>query len=264
MKWILSQEGRPALEALARDRALVAFDYDGTLAPIVDDRTRAELRPETRALLRIVSLLYPTAVVSGRARADVSRRLEGIPLVAFVGSHGAEAGFGPVDRAPRATVAGWRAAVTPLLARAPGVELEDKGLALAFHYRRAPDHDAAARAALELASGLPGARVFGGRDVVNAVPAGAPTKGGAVEELLERTGCRTALYVGDDVTDEDAFRAPGVTVAIRVGEKAGSAAPWYLRSQDDVDELLRALVHERRHLDGRNERVEGLLRAVKR
>jgi trehalose 6-phosphate phosphatase len=264
MRWILSDQGRPALEALARDRALVAFDYDGTLAPIVDDRTKAELRPDTRALLRVVSLLYPAAVVSGRARADVSKRLDGIPLVAFVGSHGAEAGFGPVDRAPRAVVTAWLAAVAPRLAELPGVELEDKGVASALHYRRAKDREQAARAALALAAGLPGARVFGGHEVVNAVPAGAPTKGGALEELLERTGCRTALYIGDDVTDEDAFRAPGVTVAIRVGEKLDSAAGWYLRSQDEVDELLRALVHERRHLDGRNERVEGLLRAVKR
>lgn len=263
MRWILSEEGRPALEALARDRALVAFDYDGTLSPIVVDRTRAELRADTRALLRVVALLYPTAVVSGRARADVSRRLEGIPLVAFVGSHGAEAGFGPVDRAPRAVVAAWRAAVLPKLAAAPGVELEDKGLALAFHFRRAADRDAAAGAARALAAELPGARVFGGHEVVNAVPADAPTKGGAVEELLERTGCRSALYVGDDVTDEDAFRAAGVQVAIRVGEDPASAAGWFLRSQEEVDELLRALIHERRHLDGRNERVEGLLRAVK-
>jgi trehalose 6-phosphate phosphatase len=264
MRWILSDEGKPALEALARDRALVAFDYDGTLASIVDDRTRADLRPDTRALLRVVSLLYPTAVVSGRARVDVARRLEGIPLVAFVGSHGAEAGFGPVDRAPRAVVAAWRAAVAPRLTEAPGVELEDKGLALAFHYRRAVDRSSAARAARALAESLSGARVFGGHEVVNAVPADAPTKGGALEELLERTGCRTALYVGDDITDEDAFRAPGVTVAIRVGEAPASAASWYLRAQDEVDELLRALIHERRHLDGRNERVEGLLRAVRR
>jgi hypothetical protein len=62
----------------------------------------------------------------------------------------------------------------------------------------------------------------------------------------------------------DAFRTPGVTVAIRVGEDPASAAAWCLRAQDEVDELLRALIHERRHLDGRNERVEGLLRAVRR
>jgi len=263
MRWILSEEGKPALEALARDRALIAFDYDGTLAPIVDDRTRAEMAPDTRVLLRVVALLYPSAVVSGRSRADVSRRLDGIPLVAFVGSHGAEAGFGPVDRAPRAVVAAWRAQVTPRIAETPGLELEDKGLALAFHYRRAPDRAAAARAAHELASELPGARVFGGHEVVNAVPEDAPTKGGAVVELLERTGCRSALYVGDDVTDEDAFRAPGVAVSIRVGEDPASAAGWFLRSQAEVNDLLRALVNERRHLDGRNERVEGLLRAVR-
>lgn len=258
---LLSASARPALSALAHDRALLAFDFDGTLAPIVDEPGSAEMRAETRALLRVAALLYPCVVVSGRSRADLAPRLSGVPLVAWVGNHGAEAGFGPVDRSPRATVLGWRAALAARLGDLTGVEIEDKGLSIAIHYRRAAHPEAAERAIRAAADELPGARVFGGLRVVNAVPADAPTKGDAITELLERSGCRTALYVGDDVTDEDAFAAEGVTVSVRVGRSPRSAAGYFVPRQADVDALLGALVAARRRLDGRGDRLEGVVRA---
>jgi trehalose 6-phosphate phosphatase len=260
---ILSDAGRAALDAVARERALIGFDYDGTLAPIVPDRALATLRPETHALLRVTALLYPCVVVSGRSRADLAPRLDGIPLVAFVGNHGAEAGFGPVDRSPRREVTAWRDALEKRLAGLEGVDIEDKGLSLAVHYRRAEDPVAAERSVKEAVAGLPGARIFGGHAVVNAVPESSPTKGEALVELLERTGCRGALYVGDDRTDEDAYLAPGVMVSIHVG-LGSSAAGWYLESQADVDGLLRELVAARRRLDGAGARVEGLVKAAGR
>jgi trehalose 6-phosphate phosphatase len=264
MTSILAPEHARVLEALARERALVALDFDGTLAPIVEDPARAAMRDGTRALLRVASLLYPCVVVSGRARADLAPRLDGVPLLAVVGNHGAEAGFGPVERAPFQAVRAWREVVARAVARLPGVVLEDKGLSLALHYRRAEDPDRAARVAHEVLSGLPGARVFGGNMVVNAVPQGAPTKGDAVRMLLDRSGCASALYVGDDLTDEDAFTAPGVAVAVRVGPASGTSAPFNLETQADVDALLEALVAARRRCDGRPARVDGLVRAIAR
>ncbi|WP_242342442.1 trehalose-phosphatase [Anaeromyxobacter terrae] len=258
---VLAPASRPAVAALAHDRALLAFDFDGTLAPIVDEPGRARMRPDTRALLRVAALLYPCVVVSGRSRADLAPRLEGVPLVAWVGNHGAEAGFGPVDRSPRGAVIAWRTALAARLGALAGVEIEDKGLSIAIHYRRAAEPAAAERAIREAAEALPGARVFGGHAVVNAVPADAPTKGDAIAELLERSGCRTALYVGDDTTDEDAFRAPGV-VGVRIGGGGGSGAAYRLAGQEAIDDLLRLLVEERSRLDGRGTRAESLARAV--
>jgi trehalose 6-phosphate phosphatase len=259
---LLAPASRPAIAAFAHDRALLAFDFDGTLAPIVEDPARAGMRPDTRALLRVAALLYPCVVVSGRSRADLAPRLDGIPLVAWVGNHGAEAGFGPVDRSPRGAVLAWRGALAARLGAMPGVEIEDKGLSLAVHYRRAPDPVAAERDIRAATLELPGARVFGGHCVVNAVPGDAPTKGDAIAELLERSGCRTALYVGDDTTDEDAFRAPGV-MGVRIGDGTGSAAAYRLASQRAIDELLRLLVEERSRLDGQRARAESLARAVR-
>jgi trehalose-6-phosphatase len=91
MRPFLSPAGATALAGLARDRTLLVL-ADGALAP-----PGAPLRPETRALLRAAALLYPCAVISARRRAEVVARVDRAPLVATLGRHGAEPGFGPVD-----------------------------------------------------------------------------------------------------------------------------------------------------------------------
>jgi trehalose 6-phosphate phosphatase len=252
MRPILGEVAQPFLGELARARALLAFDFDGTLAPIVPNRRAAALRPETHRLLRALALLYPCAVISGRSRADVLERLAGLPLLAVVGNHGAEAGFGPLDRASRDQLLAWREALQSALGGAPGVEIEDKRFSIALHYRHAPVRATARRHVLAAARALEprGARVFGGRAVVNVAPADAPDKGTAIEELLARVGRRPVLYVGDDRTDEDVFAGGSVDAAVRVGCTGRSAAAWYVPNQLAVDALLEALLEARIRLDG--------------
>ena len=244
------EEGASVLEQVACEHMLLVFDYDGTLAPIVRDPACASMRPSTRTLLRLASLLYPCAVLSGRSRTDVSNRLGRLPLLAIVGNHGAEAGYGPVDRTLRQVVVGWKATVESRARDVPGVAVEDKGYSLAIHYRNAVSRATARHAIRDVVAQLPAARAFGGRAVVNVVPAGAHHKGRAVQELLERTGIHRALYLGDDTTDEDAFRAEGVGLGVRVGRTHHSAAHYYVPAQTEVDALLRALVRARRLRDG--------------
>lgn len=263
MKNILLPANGAALAEVVRVQPLLVFDFDGTLSPLVDRPDAAGLRPETRALLRVAALLYPCAVVSGRRRADVAGRLEGIPLVAVIGNHGAEAGFGPVERSPRPEVEAWLEALHAALGAMPGVSIEDKDLSVAVHYRHAPERGAARRAIFGVARRLPGARVFGGRTVVNVVPGDAHDKGDAVARLLPRANRRTAVFVGDDVTDEDAFRHRDVALGVRVGRSARSAAGYYVPAQRDVDDLLRLLVRERRRQDGLGDDVSGLERSMR-
>jgi trehalose 6-phosphate phosphatase len=80
--------------------------------------------------------------------------------------------------------------------------------------------------------------------VVNLVPAAAPNKGDALLELRAQAGADTALYVGDDITDEDVFRLrqPGRLVSVRVGQSSSSSAAYFVRSQRDIDRLLMLLV----------------------
>jgi trehalose 6-phosphate phosphatase len=259
---LLSREGTEALERIATARALLAFDYDGTLAPYTDDRDAANMRPETRALLQTAAILYPCAVVSGRVRGDVAQRFEGIPLVAVIGNHGAEAGFGPLDKALKAQVDAWHARLAPGVANVPGVEIENKGYSLALHHRRAPSWDEARRRIRELVGGLGGALVIEGNAAVNVLPEGAPTKAEALRELCRRFLLDVVVYVGDDRSDEDAFGSEVVTVPIRVGPDEASRARYSLVDQAELDELLRTLVLVRARMDGRQGYRQGVLRAL--
>jgi len=121
MKSLLAPQNRPALRRLARGRVLLAFDFDGTLAPIVADPARAHLRPSTRRLLIEVARKYPCVVISGRNRADVASRLTGIPLRRVLGNHGIEPS--PALPAARRAVRRWLACLKPRLERVPGLSL---------------------------------------------------------------------------------------------------------------------------------------------
>ncbi len=245
MTSILSRRGGPALERIARGRTLLVFDYDGTLAPIVADRGRAQMRARTSRLLTAAASRFPTAVVSGRARSDVAGWLSGVPLRAIVGNHGLEwPGVGRRARHAAARVRDWRRRLEREVGDLSGVEIEDKGLSLSLHYRTAPDRRAAASRLRALAGRLAGARLVVGKCVLNVVAEGAPHKGDAVEQLRRRLRCELAVFVGDDRTDEDAFSlaSSGHLIAIRVGRSCRSRAEYYLADQEAVDTLLERLV----------------------
>ncbi len=190
MKNILSpRTARVLADAGARRSALLGFDFDGTLAPH-RRRPRAPPRCGQRPAPCCAStaLLYPCAVMSGRRRADVLGRLDGVPLVGVIGNHGAEAGFGPVDLARGGTRSrpGWRRSGRTSEG-VKGVRIEDKELSRG---RALPPGAGAilrrATRILAAARRLPGARVFGGKAVVNVVPGDAHDKGDAVARLLPR------------------------------------------------------------------------------
>jgi trehalose 6-phosphate phosphatase len=165
--------------------------------------------------------------------------------LAVVGEHGADAGDQSTPPAVLRTVERWASDLLADLGGHPGIAIEVKRWSLAIHYRAAPDPGRAAALVRAAAARLPAARVFGGAAVVNVVPAGAPDKGTAVATLARSVGARSVLYVGDDDTDEDAFRSPAVTVAVRVGRTPLSSARWVLDEQREMDLLLGALVRAR-------------------
>jgi trehalose 6-phosphate phosphatase len=241
MKWLLSREGREQLQTLAHVHALLAFDFDGTLAPIVSDRDGAAMRAETAGLLARLGRLYPCAVISGRSRADVAARLGAASVRYVVGNHGAEPASGEARFAREVSQA--KEALSARFASLPGVEIEDKGGSLAVHYRASPSPDTARDEIVRLASLLPSARLVPGKFVVNVVPQHAPHKGDALWSLCQQERSEAALYIGDDDTDEDVFSFPrrGRWLTVRVGT-GESAAAFFLRDQGEIDDLLRALV----------------------
>ena len=247
MKHILSKTNLELLAQLACSRVLLAFDFDGTLAPIVAEREQAEMRARTRSLLRKVCDLYPCAIISGRSRKDVGARVSDARVKYVVGNHGLEPGRN--IRNYERTVAAAMPELERKLVAERGVEIENKRYSLAIHYRKSRTKRKA-RAAIETAVrnlDQP-MRIIAGKLLVNVVPEGAPHKGDALDEIREREGADTALYVGDDITDEDVFELdqPGRLLSIRIGKVQRTAAPYYLKDQREIDALLAKLQELRR------------------
>jgi trehalose 6-phosphate phosphatase len=234
-----------AVAPLRSDPAHTAllFDIDGTLAPIVRHASDASVPEETRRRLIVLARRYGiVGCVSGRPAA-VARQMVGIGSLAYVGNHGCEllspgASRVALDRRVAAytgqIAAFARAADTPAAQRAR-VRLEDKGPIVAFHWRGAPDEDAAL-AVIEgieddaRSAGLVPAR---GRKVLEVRPPVPIDKGRGIALLLRRRHPSAGLYVGDDTTDLDAYR--GLREA--VGDSAVCVA---VASEEAPAELLAA------------------------
>lgn len=225
------------------------MDFDGTLAPIVQDPDEAYLRPQTQALLKRLCSLYPCMVISGRARQDVASHLRGTGIRCVVGNHGGELGN---TRQLRKLVAGWKAELGPAVAGLAGVWMEDKKISLAIHYRQSPEKTKARRKILGRAGELREARLIPAKQALNVVARTAPHKGMALEARKAKLQCDTALYVGDDVTDEDVFSLPRQEglIGIRVGVRRSSKARFWLRQQSEIDALLQLLADLREESGG--------------
>jgi alpha,alpha-trehalase len=223
------------LEQILRGRWPALFlDYDGTLSPIADRPEDARLPGRTRVVLAALARLCPVAIVSGRARADVEAMV-GLDGIVYAGCHGfdiAGPGLTP-PRYPEAeravpVLAALAAGLRSRLGGVEGVRVEEKGYSVAIHTRLvAPELEDEVRAVVAgQVSRRPGVRLTSGKKVLEVVPRVDWDKGHAVRWLLAALGLDgrgvVPIYMGDDLTDEDAFRAmKGVGVGIVVGSDTG-------------------------------------------
>ena len=244
---ILDHKHRPTLSSYALSNVLLAFDYDGTLVPIESTPDKVAMRGCTRRLLTTAAALYPCVVISGRRLDDIAGRLAGIPLWHVFGNHGLESWA--ASARPTSQTRTWVRKLTHDLANYPGVVIEDKGLSVTVHYRTAHNRPQAIEAIEAAIRGLPGARIVGGKESVNLLPFGGADKGVALRDALRLFACQSAIYVGDDATDEDAFSAAGPhqLLGIHVGTAQSSAARYHIDSQTEIDKLLEALIEARTH-----------------
>jgi trehalose 6-phosphate phosphatase len=154
-----------------------------------------------------------------------------------------------------ARVAGWKSRLLDALPKVEGIVLEDKRASLSVHYRCCASPAIAAELIRRAAADLPGARLVGGKCVLNILPEGVPDKGDALMEQLRASGTTRAIFLGDDVTDEAVFRinAPQTLLTVRVGYHPGSRASHYVGHRDEVDTVLETVA--RLHQQFRCERV---------
>ena len=265
-------QGLIALDDLGRvlaeagGRPAIFLDYDGTLTPIVERPEDAVLAEETRAVLRRLSERFPVVVVSGRGREDVAHLVD-LPGLVYAGSHGfdiqgPETGGEPLRHEPareaEPTIHAVTRALEARLSEVPGTQVEPKRFSVAVHFRRVPDDrlpevEAAVDAELAAHSGRsPGLRKSHGKKVFELRPDLDWDKGKAVLWLLGALDLDgpdvVPVYLGDDVTDEDAFRAlaeregepgrPGGIGVLVAEEPRATAARYRLRDPEAVRDVL--------------------------
>jgi trehalose 6-phosphate phosphatase len=257
-----------ALEPLRADpaHAAVLLDIDGTLAPIVRHADDARVSEATRSLLIEIARRYRVVgCISGR-RAAVARQIVAIGTIAYVGNHGGEVlrpGATQAETDPE--VAAWASRVRAFAHETLTSELqrvrvrgEDKDSIVAFHWRGAPDEQAAEEAVQRVAERAQeqGLAVHWGRKVLEVRPPVPLDKSVGVEALLRDQPVRAAVYVGDDTTDLDAFRAlreaveagrlsAAVCAAVSSDEtpsELAAQADLMVEGTDGVRELLEALL----------------------
>ncbi len=227
--------------------AAVLLDVDGTLAPIVRDPESATVPELVRRLVHGLTERYAlVGCVSGR-RAAVARRMVGIGSIPYAGNHGAELlTRGSPDPIVDPEAERWGARVRGVAdaagserLRAAGLRREDKGPIVALHWRGAEDELRAEVAAQEIANSAraAGLDVHEGRRVIELRPPVPIGKDAAVRRLLQGTAIDTALYVGDDRTDVDAFN--GLRKLVDEG-RLRQAVCVGVRSEETPEEVLAA------------------------
>jgi len=236
------------------DRPAVFLDYDGTLTPIVSQPEKALLSDSLRRALQALVMQAPVAILSGRDLDDVRQRVN-ISAIVYAGSHGFDIA-GP--RGPRKELATEflprldivEKEIGEQLTGIPGARLERKRFSIAAHYRNVNESDVpkVERAVSEVAARHRELRKMDGKKVHELLPDIDWDKGKAVLWLLENLGLERAkvrpIYIGDDRTDEDAFRAlekSGVGILVSE-EPRPTAARYLLKDPAEVERFLRELV----------------------
>ncbi|WP_156690261.1 trehalose-phosphatase [Mycobacterium sp. Marseille-P9652] len=242
-------------EDLGGGHPAVFFDFDGTLSEIVNDPDAARLVAGAAEALQRLAAQCPVAVLSGRDLADVTNRI-GLPGVWYAGSHGFE--LTAPDGAHHQNDAA--AAAVPVLEQAagdlrerlksiPGVVVEHKRFGVAVHYRNAArDRVGEVASAVRAAGRRDKLRVTTGREVIELRPDIDWDKGKTLRWVMEHldrsgAGARVPMYLGDDITDEDAFDAvgaDGIPILVRHNEDGdrATAARYALDSPAQVSEFV--------------------------
>lgn len=257
MKYLFSKEGTKLLEALTFTDCLYAFDFDGTLAPIVKIPKNAQMSSVVKKDLIAIMKHFQVAIISGRSIADLKRRID-LDVKHLIGNHGLE---GPYSRVENLNFAQeicreWKNRISAKLeycGKNLGIEIEDKTYSVALHYRNSRNKKEAKKIILEIVQNLnPSPRIILGKSVVNVLAIGSPHKGVAVLELMLALDLKCAFYIGDDDTDEDVFSLSNSRIiTVRVGKKKNSQAQYFIKNQLEIKKILTFILETKNKNDKR-------------
>ena len=246
----------------ANRSVLLLFDYDGTLTPIVEEPELAELSDESRKSLKALAgkKQFTIGIISGRAISDIKSKVN-IDNIIYAGNHGLEIeGPGlvfihPITDEIKSTLRLIGMLLRKTMAAITGTMVEDKGLTLSVHYRRVQDKqkEREVKNTFENVTGT--ARMLGkvdttsGKKVYEVRPSVQWHKGKAIELIIRdyQKGKTEPLviYLGDDLTDEDAFKSVKALKGISIyvgGDNPDSGADYYLESTGEVYKFIDKLL----------------------
>jgi trehalose 6-phosphate phosphatase len=236
---------REVAPRLASHRVIALFlDFDGTLVTIQGHPDAVRVNPATRRTLAVLagSPRFRVWVISARRRADVHARLR-VPGVRYLGLYGWERGHpAPMPAGPILHIKTFLKGSLPAH---PCIWIEDKQHTLAVHYRGAPEavrHVALERVQRAVAPWRSGLRIAPGKAVWEILPRAFGDKGAAVRrELAVLPAQALPIYLGDDLSDEEAFAALPHGIAIRVGTRRSTRARYHLDGVGQVYHFLEKL-----------------------
>jgi alpha,alpha-trehalase len=247
-------------DSMKGKKPVLFFDYDGTLTPIVDDPNAAVLSAERRDFLEELSGVFTIAIISGRGLNDLQSKVKLDQLI-HAGSHGFEI-FGPngleMEYGPGQAIIPVLDEVEEtlegLVDKIKGCNLERKKYALAVHYRRVDKDqiDDVKKAVSEALEGQEQLKVGKGKKILEIKPDLDWDKGRALNWLMEKLnldwGHHFPIFIGDDITDEDAFRVFNVTGILVGSHGQKTYADYRLNYTGEVYHFLEAL--RKVHLSG--------------
>ena len=266
MEHLLSAWPRVSKQLRSASHILLLLDYDGTLTPIVGRPELANLPAGMRRLLQALARQQrlTLAIISGRALVDIKEKV-GIRGIIYAGNHGLEiegpgiSFVSPLAEEFKPLLRRMHHELSQALGTIKGVLVEDKGLTLSVHYRQvADDKSTEVKDVFERVTGgaatLGKIRITSGKKVYEIRPAVAWDKGKVVKIVMEKCGGGgrksglLPIYIGDDLTDEDAFRAienyvGGISVFVGDGDSPTSAR-YFLQSPDEVAKFLSLMLEE--------------------
>lgn len=247
MKYLFSPSGLKSIMSLIQSDCLYAFDFDGTLAKIVNDPSKASATVKTKLLLTRLTSKNKVAVISGRSIFDLKKRL-GVPIKDLIGSHGLESPYNNIKTIKNAQKIcnNWVKQINIKMKNEKmqsGITIENKRYSLAIHYRNSKNRTAAKKLVSKwIEEILPTPHIVTGKCVFNLIPKGSPNKGSALLQLMKVLNTKFAFYIGDDDTDEDVFTLPNRKIlTVRIQNKKGSKAQFYLKNQNEIKRLLSLL-----------------------
>ncbi len=262
MQYLFNVWDKVRLTIKEAEHVLLLSDYDGTLTPIVEKPELAILSEETRKLLKSLAKnhRYTLGIISGRALSDLKGKVR-VENIVYAGNHGLEIeGFGssyfdPIAEEMRPLLELLNRVLSATLRGTRGAFVENKGLTLSVHYRTVSENEQEVvrdtfQKVTDPLHATGRIKVTQGKKVYEIRPPVDWDKGKAVTWLLEK--CRQTkrksrvlpIYLGDDLTDEDGFKAVeknnGISILVS-DELRQSLASYFVKSPDEVVQFLKVL-----------------------